>query len=123
MRSAARARAPRFFSRRCAAHTACVCACGVLLSSRADNVSYFTPRAYKDQFDGLADSSTGDHIVFFGLQYLIKEYLAGCVVTQEKVDEAEAFVARTLSGPHSRIRSALCRSVMFKSLTVKVVKV
>ena len=64
---------------------------------RADNVSYFTPRAYKDQFDGLAASSTGDHIVFFGLQYLIKEYLAGSVVTEEKVEEAEAFVARYMS--------------------------
>ena len=37
------------------------------------NVSYFTCRGYKDQFDGLASESTGDHIVFFGLQYLIKE--------------------------------------------------
>jgi len=61
------------------------------------NVSYFTPRGYKDQFDGLADESTGDHIVFFGLQYLIKEYLAGVVVTPEKVDEAEAFVCRYMA--------------------------
>lgn len=29
--------------------------------------------------------------VFFGLQYLLKEYLAGVVVTCEKIDEAEAF--------------------------------
>jgi len=61
------------------------------------NVSYFTPRGYKDQFDGLASESTGDHIVFYGLQYLIKEYLTGTVVTQEKVDEAEAFIARYMA--------------------------
>jgi len=61
------------------------------------NVSYFTPRAYKDAFDGLADESTGDHIVFFGLQYFVKEYLTGTVVTPEKVDEAEAFVARYMA--------------------------
>jgi nicotinamide phosphoribosyltransferase len=29
-------------------------------------------------------------VTFFGLQYLIKEYLQGQVVTQEKIDEAEA---------------------------------
>jgi nicotinamide phosphoribosyltransferase len=51
------------------------------------NVSYFTPRGYKDQFDGLADEGNGDHIVFFGLQYLVKEYLTGEVVTTEKIDE------------------------------------
>ena len=61
------------------------------------NVSYFTPRAYKDQFDGLDKESTGDHIVFFGLQYLLKEYLTGAVITPEKVDEAEAFVARYMA--------------------------
>jgi len=61
------------------------------------NVSYFTCRGYKDQFDGLASESTGDHIVFFGLQYLVKEYLTGAVVTEEKVTEAEAFVARYMA--------------------------
>ena len=28
-------------------------------------------------------------IVFFGLQYFLKRYLAGVVVTKEKIDEAE----------------------------------
>lgn len=32
-----------------------------------------------------------DEIVFFGLQYLLKRYLAGAVVTQEKIDQAAAF--------------------------------
>jgi len=41
------------------------------------NVSYFTPRAYKDQFDGLADESTGDHVVFFGLQVMAHTMEAG----------------------------------------------
>lgn len=31
-----------------------------------------------------------EHTVFFGLQYLLKEYLSGAVVTKEKIDEAEA---------------------------------
>jgi nicotinamide phosphoribosyltransferase len=61
------------------------------------NVSYFTPRGYKDQFDGLADEGNGDHIVFFGLQYLVKEYLTGEVVTTEKIDEADAFIARYMA--------------------------
>ena len=30
--------------------------------------------------------------VFFGLQYLLKKYLVGQVVTQEKIDEAEKFI-------------------------------
>jgi nicotinamide phosphoribosyltransferase len=61
------------------------------------NVSYFTPRGYKDKFDGLAEEGKGDHIVFFGLQYLIKEYLTGEVVTSEKIEEAEAFIARYMA--------------------------
>ncbi len=32
-----------------------------------------------------------DWSVFFGLQYIIKKYLVGKVITQEKIDEAEAF--------------------------------
>jgi nicotinamide phosphoribosyltransferase len=32
-------------------------------------------------------------ICFFGLQYFIKRYLCGVVVTQEKIDEAEELVA------------------------------
>lgn len=33
-----------------------------------------------------------DELVFFGLQYYIKQYLQGVVVTQEDIDEAERFV-------------------------------
>lgn len=33
-----------------------------------------------------------DELVFFGLQYFIKEYLLGAVITKEDVDEAEAFM-------------------------------
>lgn len=34
-----------------------------------------------------------EEVVFFGLQYLLKEYLAGAVVTKEKIDEAENIYA------------------------------
>ena len=34
-----------------------------------------------------------DDTVFFGLQYLVKHYLEGKVITKEKVDEAEEFMA------------------------------
>ncbi len=34
-----------------------------------------------------------DEVLFFGLQYLIKKYLAGKVVTQRKIDEAAALYA------------------------------
>lgn len=34
-----------------------------------------------------------DHIVFFGLQYFIKRYLCGAVVTREKIDEAAELYA------------------------------
>ena len=61
------------------------------------NVSYFTPRAYKDAFESCAEDGTGDHIVFFGLQYFIKEFLAGPVVTPKKIEEAEAFVSRYMA--------------------------
>lgn len=37
-----------------------------------------------------------DEVVFFGLQYLLKKYLAGKVVTKEKIDEAEAIVTMHL---------------------------
>lgn len=36
--------------------------------------------------------------VFFGLQYFVKQYLEGRVVTREKIDEADAFFAKHL-GP------------------------
>jgi nicotinamide phosphoribosyltransferase len=44
------------------------------------------------------ESRGGDYpeTVFFGLQYLIKKYLEGKVVTQQKIDEAEEFAALTL---------------------------
>jgi len=57
------------------------------------NVSYYTPRAYNEIFDYLK----GDNIVFFGLQYFIKEYLAGKVVDQRKIDEADAFIGRYMA--------------------------
>ena len=31
------------------------------------------------------------------VQYMVKEYLAGAVITEDKVDEAEAFVARYMA--------------------------
>ena len=40
-----------------------------------------------------------DHTLFFGLQYLIKEYLAGKVVTSEDVDEAAWYVKEHM-GPN-----------------------
>jgi nicotinamide phosphoribosyltransferase len=33
-----------------------------------------------------------DETCFFGLQYFIKRYLEGVVVTQQKIDEAELLV-------------------------------
>eukprot|EP00928_Gymnodinium_smaydae_P095086 TRINITY_DN8113_c0_g1_i4.p1 TRINITY_DN8113_c0_g1~~TRINITY_DN8113_c0_g1_i4.p1 ORF type:complete len:893 (-),score=170.36 TRINITY_DN8113_c0_g1_i4:69-2747(-) len=57
------------------------------------NVSYYTPRAYSHVFSDLTD----DNVVFFGLQYFMKEYLSGEVVTREKVDEADAFIARYMA--------------------------
>uniref|UniRef100_A0AAR2LGA3 Nicotinamide phosphoribosyltransferase n=1 Tax=Pygocentrus nattereri TaxID=42514 RepID=A0AAR2LGA3_PYGNA len=32
-----------------------------------------------------------NEVVFFGLQYLLKRYIAGCVVTEEKIQEAKVF--------------------------------
>ena len=61
------------------------------------NVSYFTCRAYKDHFESLASDGHGDHIVFFGLQYFIKEYLAGQVITSTKIDEADSFISRYMA--------------------------
>jgi len=61
------------------------------------NVSYFTPRAYKDAFESLASDGSADHIVFFGLQYFIKEYLSGKVVTREKIEAADVYVARYMA--------------------------
>ena len=39
-------------------------------------------------------------IVFFGLQYFLKRYLAGVVVTKEKIDEAE-MIYKAHFGPGS----------------------
>jgi nicotinamide phosphoribosyltransferase len=62
------------------------------------NVSYFTPRAYGDKFGDLAEQGGGDHVCFFGLQYLVKEYMTGTdVITEDKVEEAEAFIARFMA--------------------------
>jgi len=57
------------------------------------NVSYFTPRAYSHVFSHLKD----DNVVFFGLQYFIKAYLTGEVVTPDVIDEADAFIARYMA--------------------------
>merc|ERR1711871_1089173 len=57
------------------------------------NVSYFTPRNYSHVFSDL----TGPNVVFFGLQYFMKEYLSGEVVTDEIIDEADAFIGRYMS--------------------------
>ena len=40
-------------------------------------------------FEHLATDGKADHIAFFGLQYFIKEYLEGQVITPDKVDAAE----------------------------------
>lgn len=39
-------------------------------------------------------------VVFFGLQYLLKRYLDGPVVTPERIDEAESIVADHMGGAH-----------------------
>eukprot|EP00404_Azadinium_spinosum_P057609 CAMPEP_0180774698 /NCGR_PEP_ID=MMETSP1038_2-20121128/43886_1 /TAXON_ID=632150 /ORGANISM="Azadinium spinosum, Strain 3D9" /LENGTH=209 /DNA_ID=CAMNT_0022809731 /DNA_START=1 /DNA_END=627 /DNA_ORIENTATION=+ len=57
------------------------------------NVSYFTPRSYSHIFSHLK----GDNVVFFGLQYFIKTYLTGEVVTREVIEEADAFIARYMA--------------------------
>lgn len=36
-------------------------------------------------------SDVADYTIFFGLQYYLKQYLAGVRLTKENVDEAEAF--------------------------------
>ena len=35
-----------------------------------------------------------DETVFFGLQYFLKHYLEGIVITKEKIDEAEGFLTQ-----------------------------
>ena len=41
-----------------------------------------------------------DDVVFFGLQYFIKRYLTGVVVTQEKIDEAELVINAHMGPQH-----------------------
>lgn len=57
--------------------------------------------SYFESRDGAEFPST----VFFGLQYLIKEYLLGKVVTTAMVDEAEAFAAKHFGNPNIFCRS------------------
>eukprot|EP00928_Gymnodinium_smaydae_P006081 TRINITY_DN1211_c0_g1_i2.p1 TRINITY_DN1211_c0_g1~~TRINITY_DN1211_c0_g1_i2.p1 ORF type:complete len:897 (+),score=237.75 TRINITY_DN1211_c0_g1_i2:63-2693(+) len=57
------------------------------------NVSYFTPRAYSHVFSDL----TGENVVFFGLQYFMREYLSGQVITPDRIEEADAFIARYMA--------------------------
>lgn len=61
------------------------------------NVSYFTPRAYKDQFKDLGIPDSEPAIVFFGLQYFLKRYIEGEVVTREKIDAAAEFVYKYMA--------------------------
>ena len=39
--------------------------------------------------------------VFFGLQYILKKWLVGTVVTQQMIDQAEAVLARVI--PYSNL--------------------
>ena len=39
-------------------------------------------------------------VVFFGLQYLLKRYLEGAIVTAERIDAAESLVAAHMGGAH-----------------------
>jgi len=39
-----------------------------------------------------------DEVVFFGLQYFLKRYLLGAVITREKIDEAEALCSEHFNG-------------------------
>ena len=46
-----------------------------------------------------------DEVCFFGLQYFLKRYLSGVVVTKEKIDEAEGLLLlRGYSADGSRRR-------------------
>jgi nicotinamide phosphoribosyltransferase len=54
--------------------------------------SYFESR-------GPVDNPKWPVVVFFGLQYYLKEYLEGQVVTKEKIDEAEAFFKDHFGSP------------------------
>ena len=40
-----------------------------------------------------------DYFVFFGLQYIIKRHLVGCVVTAEKIAEAKEIFEKHLGNP------------------------
>ena len=51
---------------------------------------------HKDKFDGLATEGGGDHVVFFGLQYLVRVHDPN-VVTAELIEEADAFIARYMA--------------------------
>ncbi|NOX56134.1 MAG: nicotinate phosphoribosyltransferase [Planctomycetes bacterium] len=48
------------------------------------------------------ESRGGDYpeIVFFGLQYYLKKYLSGAVVSQEKIEFAQQFLARHFGNAH-----------------------
>ena len=50
-----------------------------------------------------------NQIVFFGLQYFLKRYLAGVVVTKERIDEAEmiykAHFGVGSSFPHDKVQN------------------
>lgn len=69
-----------------------------------------------------SQSSMGPEVCFFGLQYYMKKYLVGEVVTMGKIDAAEAFFAAHFKGPSravdshepvSRSSSVVCRPALF----------
>jgi nicotinamide phosphoribosyltransferase len=53
-----------------------------------------TEKVYSYFESRLPDDMHMPNVVFFGLQYYLKEYLLGQVVTKEKIDEAEDFFAQ-----------------------------
>jgi nicotinamide phosphoribosyltransferase len=67
----------------------------IILKTDSYKVSHFKqyPEDTKHVYSYL-ESRGGEFekTVFFGLQYLLKKYLVGQVVTQEKIDEAEKFI-------------------------------
>ena len=55
-------------------------------------------------------------ICFFGLQYFVKRYLSGVVVTQEKIDEAAELIESHMGPGHfNRVCAPLAVSLSFVS--------
>ena len=69
----------------------------ILLLTDSYKVTHYRPYPPATQtVYSYVESRGGDfgELVFFGLQYYLKKYLAGRVITQEKIDFADAFLAR-----------------------------